>query len=210
MKNLLIIGARGFGREIYNLAKECEGYNTEFIIKGFLDDNVKALDGYLNYPSIISSVEDYKPEREDVFICALGDVYYKKKYVDIILSKGGNFINLIHPTAYISSNVEIGTGCIIGRSVQISCDVKIGNYVTLQVFVDIGHDCIIGDFCHLNSYTFMGGYVELEDMVTLHTASIIHPHKKVGYGGVVGAGAFVIRNVKNNTSVYGNPAILLK
>ena len=35
MKNLLIIGARGFGREIYNLALESIGYGTEFTIKGF-------------------------------------------------------------------------------------------------------------------------------------------------------------------------------
>lgn len=59
MKNLLIIGARGFGREIYNLALESIGYGTEFTIKGFLDDKKEALDGYDGYPSIISSVENY-------------------------------------------------------------------------------------------------------------------------------------------------------
>lgn len=54
MKNLLIIGARGFGREIYNLALESIGYGTEFTIKGFLDDKKEVLDGYDGYPSIIS------------------------------------------------------------------------------------------------------------------------------------------------------------
>ena len=56
MKNLLIIGSRGFGREIYNLALESICYGTEFTIKGFLDDKKEALDGYDGYPSIISSV----------------------------------------------------------------------------------------------------------------------------------------------------------
>ena len=37
MKNLVIIGAGSYGREIYNLALECKGYGTDFIIKGFVD-----------------------------------------------------------------------------------------------------------------------------------------------------------------------------
>ncbi len=30
MKNLYIIGARGFGREVYNLAKETNSYQKEY------------------------------------------------------------------------------------------------------------------------------------------------------------------------------------
>ena len=46
MKNLLIIGARGYGREIYNFAIDSKGYGTEFTVKGYLDDKVSALDGF--------------------------------------------------------------------------------------------------------------------------------------------------------------------
>ena len=77
MKNLLIIGARGFGREIYNSALESIGYNDSFIVKGFLDDKVNALDGYDGYPPIVDSVEHYQLAKDDVFICALGEVFYK-------------------------------------------------------------------------------------------------------------------------------------
>ena len=51
MKHLLIIGARGFGREIYNLAINSIGYQEEFDIKGYLDNKLEAL---CNYKSIIS------------------------------------------------------------------------------------------------------------------------------------------------------------
>ena len=69
MKQLLIIGARGFGREIYDLAINSQGYSVTFIIKGFLDDKKDALDEFLNYPSIVSSVENYEIQIDDVFIC---------------------------------------------------------------------------------------------------------------------------------------------
>ena len=92
MKNLLIIVATAFGRETYYLATQCKGYLKEFRIKGFLDDRTNALDNYKGYPPIISSVEDYKVQPDDIFVCALGNGTYKKHYVEIISSKGGQLI----------------------------------------------------------------------------------------------------------------------
>ena len=84
MKHLLIIGARGWGREIYNMLPECIGYGTDFVMKGFLDDKADALDNTPGYPSIIGSVEQYEPQKDDVFICAMGDAHWKKHYVEIV------------------------------------------------------------------------------------------------------------------------------
>ena len=96
MKNLLIIGARGWGRVVFGMLPNCLGYGTEFIIKGFLDNKFDALDNYEGYPPIIDSVENYQPLEEDVFVCALGEPKWKRYYAEIILAKGGKFINLIH------------------------------------------------------------------------------------------------------------------
>ncbi len=210
MKNLLIIGARGYGREVFNLAHQCIGYGTEFVIKGFLDDKSDALDGYPGYGPIIDSVEAYTIQEDDVFICALGDVNYKKKYVEIILAKGGTFINLIHPTASIGRNSSIGTGCIISKYVSISCDITIGNFVTFHNLVIIGHDAQIGNFCQLNSFSFMGGFSSLGNMVTLQTRAILCPKVTAEDNSTIGAASVAIRRVKAGTTVYGNPAIKLE
>lgn len=206
MRNLYIIGARGFGREVYELAVQTQEYKKDFDIIGFLDDKSDALNGFSGYPPIISSVEKFTPSDYDVFICALGDVGYKRKYVDILLSKGGRFINLIHPTAYISSNSKLGNGCIVGAYTRISCDVIIGDFNTFQPFCAIGHDVVVGNYNHFNTYSFLGGGVRIGDLVTLHTGSIIHPKKIIGNSSIVGAGAVVLRNIQNQTTVYGNPA----
>lgn len=204
MKHLLIIGARGFGREVYNLFLACN--ITDMDCKGFLDDKVDALDGYRNYPSIISSVEDYIVEDDDVFICALGDVNYKKYYAEKILRNGGQFVSLIHPDASISMNTIIGVGCIIEKHSVISCDAKIGDFVTVMPSAVLGHDISVGDWSHIGSFSFMGGFSKLGESVTIHPSANILPHKVVGNNAVVGAGSVVIRSVKEGQTVMGNPA----
>ena len=208
MKELVIIGAGSYGREIYNLALGCKGYGSEFTIKGYID-NLYSEVGFEGYPPILGNVDEYIPQQEDVFVCAIMDVDIKKKYVDSVLGKGGRFINLIHNTVSVWSNTRLGVGCIICNNVQISCDVVIGNFVTIQSLSLIGHDVTIGDYSHLNAHTFYGGKVVIGDQVIVNTGAIIHPSIKIGSHSVVGAGSIVLRNVKAGVTVFGNPAKVL-
>lgn len=206
MKNLIIIGARGFGREVYSLAIQSVGYDEEFVVKGFLDDNSNVLDGFDNYPAILNSVEAYEIHPDDVFICALGSVKAKKHYVTILLNKGAIFINLIHKNVVFNINAKLGTGCIFWGPISISNDVIIKDFVTIHPNVAIGHDVSIGNFAHIGAYCFFGGYTEIQNDVTIYVRATILDRLKVGQGATVGAGSVVLRNVKENTTVFGNPA----
>lgn len=210
MKQLIIIGARGFGREIYNLALQCKGYKNNFEIKGFIDDNKDALRKFDNYPPIIDSVENYKPSREDVFICAIGDVLYKKKYINLILNKGGKFISLIHPSAVIDQNAQIGDGCIILQNATVGSGAIVGNFVLIQISTIIAHDVSIGNFSRIDCQVVCTGGSIINEDVTIHTSAVINQNITIEKGACVGSGSFVIRRVKEFTTVYGNPAIKLK
>lgn len=206
MKHLIIIGARGFGREVYNLAINTRTYGVDYDIKGFLDDKSDALDGYRSYPRVISSAEDYLPQKDDVFVCALGDVNFKKKYVDIMSGKGGEFVTLVHRNVSIGQNTSIGKGCLICDGAIVSCDAKIGNFVTLNFHTFVAHDAVIGDFCQFNPYSSIAGFVNLGSFVTLNTGAIVIPKVVVEDHSVIGAGAVVLGKVKTGTTVFGNPA----
>lgn len=206
MKHLLIIGARGFGRAVCDLACEMPEYHKEFDIKGFLDDKVDALEGYDNYPPIVGTVESYEIQPDDVFICALGDVHYKKHYAELILNRGGQFINVIHPSAHLGTNVELGVGCIIAGNVWIDSDTKIGDFVTIQCGALVGHDVEIGNWSIIDGLCFLGGFVKVEELVSIHTNSSVIPHISIGGGATVNIASVVIRNVKPDSVVMGNPA----
>lgn len=206
MKKLYIIGARGFGRETYGLYKECKSTLKDVECVGFLDDKKDALDDFSGYPPIVSSVEDFIPSEDDRFICALGDPKWVKHYTDIISKKGGKFLSLISPNAFIGSGTVIGDGCHIPGWTCISCDIKIGNHVSVDVFCDFGHDVTIGDCCHIGAYTFLGGGVQMGECVTAHPRVNVLPHKKIGDNAVLGAASVVIKSVAPNTTVFGVPA----
>ena len=59
MKQLIIIGAGGMGRTFYSNALESRGFGEEFVVKGFIDDNLQALDGFAGYPPILGTIRDY-------------------------------------------------------------------------------------------------------------------------------------------------------
>lgn len=204
--HLVIIGARGWGREVYwSLSSNVS--RIRISIKGFLDDDIHALDG-LNgkFPPILSSVEDYQICPGDIFFCALGDPAARKKYADIIKGKGGKFYTFIHPRASISPNATIGEGSFIDEYVTVSDNVNIGKHVIVQRLSTLGHDVTVGDNVTIGAYVFCGGNSKIGDGSTLHVRSTLLRKVNVGMNAVVGAGSVVIRHVADDAHIFGNPA----
>lgn len=208
MKELIIIGARGLGREVYDLALNTQAFKDgEYRVKGFLDDKSDALDGYVGYPPILGAAETYEILENDVFVCALGSVQFKKKYAEIILSRGGKFINLVDLQANVRSDINHLQGVLIFSFVFVSVDVTLSDFVTIQHFSCLGHDSCVGQWSHMSSYSTITGFSVLEEEVMLQTRSMVVPKKRVGKGAMVGANSLVIKNVKPGQSVFGSPAI---
>lgn len=208
MKHLIIIGARGWGREVYGMAKNLPQFKDgTHDIKGFLDDKADAFDGLRgDFPPILGPVENYAPQNDDVFFCALGDCRYRRIYAEKILKKGGVFISLIHPGATVSSSAKIGRGVIICNWCSVSDNVDVGDFTMLHSFTSLGHDVKIGANNSIESYCFFGGYSQTGDNTTFHVRSLIIPHKKVGNNCSVGVGSVVMRNFGDNIHLFGNPA----
>ena len=205
MKQLIIIGAGGMGKDLYRIATECDGYKRDYLVKGYLDYPKDDWDS-VNYPPILGVEDDYIISDNDIFICSLGDVQLKRKVCNKILKRGGKFISLIHPRAEIGKNVSVGCGNIIDREVIIGPGVTIGNFNMIQTRTIIGHDSIIGDWNRFDCNVLCVGGVTVDNAATIHTSSVISHNVTIGDDAVVGAMSFVIRKVHAGTTVYGNPA----
>lgn len=206
-KNLIIISAGEFGREVYTWAQQAIDKGANWSLKGFLDDRPNVLEG-LNYGAgIIASVKEYKPDDNDVFLCAVGEPRAKKQYCNEILGKGGIFTTLIHPTAVLGPHVKIGVGSIICPFTQLSCEIKVGRFVTFGTFSGAAHDTVIGDWCQISGHCGLNGRAELGEGVFLGGHAVILPAVHVGAWSYVGAGSVVLKRIKPGVKVFGNPAI---
>ena len=205
MKNLIIIGAGGMGRTMYSNALESVGYGERFVVKGFIDDNLQALDGFPNYPPVLDTIRDYQPQVGDVFVSSIGGPS-RKACMKEIIRRGGEFIELIHQTARLLTNVKLGKGNFIGAYTVIGNDAVIGDYNMIQSYTIIGHDAKVGNYNRIDTHVTCVGGTVIEDDVNIHTSAVISHNVVVETGAHVGALSFVIKKVKAGTTVMGNPA----
>ena len=205
MKHLIIIGAGGMGRVMYDMARESIGYHTEYDIKGYIDDNVHSLDSFIGYPPILDTISNYIPQENDIFICSIGG-NSRKSCIESILHRGGKFLTMIHKTARIGTNVQLGQGCMVGAFTTIAADAKIGNYNFIQSNMIIGLDVIIGDWNRIDSHTMLIGGITIGNENMIHSAAVVNHEVQIGNHTHIGACSFVTRNVEDNWTVFGNPA----
>lgn len=203
---LIIVGAGGFGREVYSWAKDVEPSARDWEIYGFLDDRTDALAGYHLPCSVIGSPTSHQPKSDERFVVAIGDVKTRRELVHVLSGRGARFTNIIHPSSVIGVNNQIGTGCVFCPHSTITSGTTVGNHVIFNIYSSVGHDAIIGDFCSLSGYATVTGYAELGDAVMMGTHSTVLPSCRVGADAVVGAGSVVMRDVKSGTTVFGTPA----
>ena len=197
---LIIIGARAMGREVCAYA-----WDAGFAVKGFLDEKVDAIDGFEGYPPILASVEAYEVCEDDVFVVALGDPECKRKYVEVIAAKGGRFMSIVHPAAYIGKNVVLGCGCIVGPNSTITNDVIIGDHVIINVNASINHDNRIGKYATLCPGCHLAGRVRVGERTFVGTGAVVIPDVELGSGVYVAAGATVVDSFETGT-IMGTPA----
>jgi sugar O-acyltransferase (sialic acid O-acetyltransferase NeuD family) len=202
-RNLLIVGAGGFGREMLSYI---EDDNPLFRVKGFLDSRTDALSATPREVAIVGDPLTYVPCADDVFIAALGDPQERFKFTAELRRRDVDFATVAHPRANVSKHANIGRGCMIGPGVGISVDTHIGEFTCIQEYTVIGHDARIGDWCQINSHCTIAGGARIGNFVTIHPNCVVTSRAVIGDGVTVAPGSVVIGKIPPGITVLGNPA----
>ena len=204
-QKIIIIGARALGRKVCNYARD-----AGFDVVGFLDDKADALAGFVGYPPVLGAVESWHISLNDRFVCAIGDSKARARYASLLEEKGGVFVSVIHPMAYVGQNVKIGDGCIVCPFAVVDCDLSMGRHVIANVHALISHDCVIDDFVTLSPGVHLGGRTEIRREAFLGIGVSTIPGVKIGEGSIVAAGACVAKDVPDQVLAAGVPAQIKK
>jgi sugar O-acyltransferase (sialic acid O-acetyltransferase NeuD family) len=206
--NLYLIGAGDLGREMESWLQLLPNFNQNWEIKGYLDQNPDALDGYPSDFVIIGNPFSFKFASNDYVLLCITDIK-SKQYLISKLKDKVKFFSYIAPNAILGKFINLGVGVVICPNSCISTNVEIGDFVFINNGTHIGHDCIIGTYCSLMSHVDLGGHVKLGERVYIGTNATIIPGKTINENITIGSGSIVIQNLKKPGTYFGNPASLV-
>lgn len=211
MKDIAIIGAGGFGREVKMLIDQINAVKPKYNFIGYFDDGIAEGNLVNGYPVIgtVEAVNSYEKPLAVVFAIGLSSL--RRKLLDKVKSNFISHETLIHPSAIIGNyDVNIGEGCIICAGVMITVNVMIGAHVVLSIGCVVGHDAVLKDYSSFMPSVTISGGVVIEKEVYVGTGAKIINHLTVGEKTIIGAGAVVHKSLPANCTAVGVPAKVIK
>lgn len=211
MKNIAIIGAGGFGKEVKMLIDHINVESNEYNFIGYYDDGIRPLTMVNGFP-VLGSIKDLNLTKEKIWVvAAIGLPSLKKR----LLSKLDNplivYPTLVHPAAIVGSDdVSIGEGSIVCAGTFITVNIQIGKHVVLNLGCTVGHDSVIQDYCSFMPSVNISGEVDISDCVYVGTGAKIINQLEIGSGTIIGAGAVVSKSLPANCTAVGIPAKPIK
>ena len=202
LPKLVIIGAGGFGREMVAWAEQSFQIGRDWELKGLIDDDLEAFEDKPSPGKLLGRIEDYQPSSDEVFICAIG----VRKCSEMIAARGGRFTQLIHRTAVLGHEVELGDGVVLCPYVVVSANNRLGKGVGVNIHASIDHDANVGDWSQINCHADLTASVEVGREVFMGSRVSVIPHVRIGDEAYIGAGSVVLRDVAAGWKVVGSPA----
>ncbi len=210
MKDLIIFGNSDFSRL---LKWHIDHDDNRKVIAFCANKEFVTSNSYEGLPLIaFEEIEKtYSPNNYDILL-GIGyskmneirkEIYYKFK------QKGYKIASYIHSTALVETD-NIGEGNIILERTLIEPFVSIGNGNLLWNSISIGHDNVIGNFNTISGLAGSCGYVTIKDNCFIGKGSIIKDHITVNEYSLIGAGAYVAKDVEPYSVIAAPKSSLLK
>lgn len=208
MKDIVIYGAGGFGREVACLIKDINKPELLWNLLGFVDDGMPI--GTSNhYGKVIGDATFLNAYTKPLnVIIAIASPILRLKISTSINNDLIEWPNLVAPDVrFIDKDFfRIGKGNLIFYSCRMSCDVSVGDFNLMNSLVSLGHDVTIGNCNVLMPNTRISGESVIGNTNFFGANSIMIQGLKVGDNTRVGVGAVVMRNTKDGYLYHGNPA----
>jgi sugar O-acyltransferase (sialic acid O-acetyltransferase NeuD family) len=207
---VIIFGAGNIGRlalDIFN--------SNNVLTYGFLDDNKALHNTEISETMVLGDPFDdgflkFIGNKTEAFV-AVDNKVLKTKIVEMLLDRRKTMpVNAIHASATVSEDAEIGHGILIGPGAIINPGTKIGNHVLIQSRAVVEVGCTIGEYTEIGTGAIINADVEVGEGAFIGTGAVLVGSIKIGKNARVGAGSVVIDHVKENDTVFGNPAKSIK
>lgn len=203
-KPIIVLGSGGHASVLIEtlrlLDKEITGIADPEIKKGTLIyDDIPVL-------GTDESVKDYR--RDEVYLVnGIGPspkTIRREQVSKNFQSLGYEFLSIIHPSAIVSTSVNITSGVQIMAKSVIQTGSSVGFCSVINTGGIIDHDCKIGDFSHISPGSILCGGIETGTGVYIGAGSVVLENLSLGDNSLVAAGTTLRKNLKPKEKYYGD------
>lgn len=201
MNRLIIIGAGGHGKVIADAALK-NGYTNICCI----DDHAKG--EIMGFPIIGTSadIERLNDGGTD-FIIGIGNNAVRKSIAE---KYNVNWVSIVHPSAQIAFNAEIGKGTAIMANAVANACATVGEHCIINTGAIIEHDNVIENYVHISPNVALGGTVRIGSLTHVGIGATVKNNTEICSECTIGAGAVVIKDIIEHGTYVGINARKIK
>ena len=170
----------------------------------FLDDN-EVIKTSMGLEVIGTTADAFTYKEEADFFVAIGSNATREKIQEKLIELGLNVVSLIHPSAVIGTDVEVGIGTAVMAGVVINSSSRIGKGCIINTSSSLDHDNVIKNYVHISPGVMAAGSVEIGKGTRLGIGSVVSNNVNICSGCNVGAGAVVVKDITEPGTYVGVP-----
>ena len=206
MRDLVIVGAGGHGRETLDIVEAINAVEPTWNFLGFIDQGSGVAHRLERRGVAIIGADAADVPPGAMYVIGIGSSDVRARIDAEFSAAGLEAASLIHPTATVASDNRLGDGVLVAAGGRVTTNVTLGRHVHLNVNAVVSHDCVVGDHATLSPGVHLNGEVTVADLAFFGTGAIVTPQRSVGEGAQIGAGAVVIHDVPAGVTAVGVPA----
>ena len=196
MNRLIIIGAGGHGKVIADAALK-NGYTNIC----YIDDH--ATGDVMGFP-IIGTSADIERLNDGItdFIIGIGNNAVRKTIAE---EYNVNWVSIVHPSAQIAFNAEIGKGSVVMANAVVNACATVGEHCIINTGAIVEHDNVIENYAHISPNVALGGTVRIGSLTHVGIGATVKNNTEICSECTIGAGAVVVKNIKEPGTYVGVP-----
>ena len=203
-KPVIIIGAGGHARVLFDCLR-LQGVN----VLGMLD-KAGAENGNFDLPIIgdDSAISEYPSDTVELVngLGSVGNMNLRTSIFSRFKKLGYRFRSVIHPSAIIAHDCDLGEGVQVFAGAVINTGTKIAADTIVNTGAIVDHECIVGSHVHIAPGCTLSGGIHIGDGTHIGTGATIIQGISIGNRALVAAGSVVVKNVPDGKKVMGVPA----